>query len=222
LRLTQGTVTALVGPSGAGKSSVADLVTGLYEPTRGGVFIDGVDLRGVSPADWVRRVAVVSQDTMLFNDSLRENIRFGRPDASDADVEQAGRLAHLDDFVAALPLGYDTVVGERGFMLSGGQRQRVSLARALIRDAEVLILDEATSALDSETEQIVQATLEDARKNKILLVIAHRLSTIKDADTIVVLERGRVVEQGAHTELLARGGRYASLWAAQTATGLGA
>ena len=212
LELPRGSTVALVGPSGAGKSSIADLLVGLHEPSRGRVLVDGLDLRSIDLASWQQRIGVVSQDTFLFNLSLAGNIAFGTPGASGAQIQQAAQLAHAAGFIESLPDGYDTVVGERGFRLSGGQRQRIALARAILRDPDLLILDEATSALDSESERLVQQALEEAKQERTVLVIAHRLSTVVNVDQICVLERGLIVERGSHLELLARGGRYAGLW----------
>jgi subfamily B ATP-binding cassette protein MsbA len=215
-RIPRGTTTALVGPSGAGKSSVADLLLGLYEPTQGRILIDGLDLAHIDLGSWRARIGVVSQDTMLFNASVKENIRFGCPTASDEEIVQAAHAAHAAEFIEPLPDGYDTVIGERGFILSGGQRQRLALARALLRRPELLILDEATSALDSHSEKLIQATLESYHHAATQVVIAHRLSTIRSADQILVLNDGCIVESGTHQELLARQGMYAKLWESQT------
>jgi ATP-binding cassette subfamily B protein/subfamily B ATP-binding cassette protein MsbA len=212
LKLPKGTTMALVGQSGAGKSSIADLLVGLLKPSRGRVLIDELDLRSIDLASWQRRIGVVSQDTFLFNMSLADNIAFGTPDVKDAHIQHAAQLAHAAGFIEDLPDGYATVVGERGFRLSGGQRQRIALARALLRDPDLLILDEATSALDSESERLVQQALEEMRPKRTVLVIAHRLSTVVNVDQIVVLDRGRIVDRGSHLELLARGGHYSRLW----------
>ncbi|MEN9243675.1 MAG: ABC transporter ATP-binding protein [Gloeomargarita sp. DG02_5_bins_242] len=210
-----GQVTALVGASGAGKSSVADLLIGLYEPTAGQILVDGVDRRELALADWWAHLGVVSQDNFVFNATVRENIRFGRLDATDAEVERAAQAANAAEFIERLPDRYETLVGERGYRLSGGQRQRIALARAILRQPSILVLDEATSALDSESESLVQKALYEFQQNRTVLVIAHRLSTIRNADQILVLEHGRLVEQGNHRELLGQGGRYAHYWRLQ-------
>ncbi len=221
LSIEAGTTVALVGASGAGKTTVARLVLRFYDPTEGVVRIDGHDLRRVDLASLRAQTAWVSQDPLLFSGTIRENIRYGRLDATDEAIEAAARAAFADEFIRAFPKGYDTVVGERGVLLSGGQRQRISIARAILRDPKILVLDEATSALDAESEHWVQRALERLSKGRTTVVIAHRLSTIRAADRIVVLDRGRVVEQGRHEELLARGGLYARLVARQTEVGAG-
>jgi ATP-binding cassette subfamily B protein/subfamily B ATP-binding cassette protein MsbA len=203
---------ALVGPSGAGKSSVADLLVGLYTPTAGRVLIDDQDLNQLDLISWQQRLGVVSQDTFLINASLADNIGFGRPDASRAQIEAAAALAQASGFIETLPEGYDTLVGERGYRLSGGQRQRISLARAFLRNPELLILDEATSALDSHSERLVQEALERFEDGHTVLVIAHRLSTVVGADLICVMRNGQIAEQGTHNELLSRQGVYKDLW----------
>lgn len=213
--LPKGHTLALVGTSGAGKSSIADLLTGLYAPSGGRILIDKQDLAVIDLASWQQRLGVVSQDTFLFNATLAENIAFGCTEATRADVEAAATQAQAAGFIEDLPIGYDTLVGERGYRLSGGQRQRISLARAILRNPELLILDEATSALDSESERLVQQALEQYERQRTVLVIAHRLSTIVNADEILVLERGRIVEQGTHNELLIHGGVYSGLWRQQ-------
>jgi len=212
-----GTTTALVGPSGSGKSTIVKLALRLLDPQGGRVVIDGHDMRDVTQASLRREVALVPQDVALFNDTLRTNIAFARPDADEATIWAAAEAAELAAFIRALPDGMETRVGERGLKLSGGERQRVGLARALLADPCILILDEATSALDSRTEAAIQKTLRKAQAGRTTLVVAHRLSTIADADQILVLKAGRIVERGAHHELVARvGGEYAALWRKQT------
>ena len=208
LVVPRGSVVALVGPSGAGKSTLVDLLGRFHDPTAGRITVDGVELGEFSIATLRANLGVVSQDTVLFHDTVRANIAYGVPDASDADIERAGRAANAHDFVMDLPQGYDTVVGERGTQLSGGQRQRLAIARAILRDPPILVFDEATSALDSESERLVQAAIERLLKGRTVFVIAHRLSTVQRADQIVVLDGGRVVENGDHATLLARGGLY--------------
>lgn len=219
LTIPKGQTVALVGASGAGKSSIADVLVGLYAPTRGRILIDGTDLEELDLASWQQRLGVVSQDTFLFNASLAANIAFGCPGATPAAIEAAAAKAQAAGFIEALPEGYATVVGERGYRLSGGQRQRLSLARAILRQPELLILDEATSALDSQSERLVQQAIERFERQCTVLVIAHRLSTIVTADQICVLDQGRILERGRHKELLARGGRYAGLWGQQASHG---
>ncbi len=215
-RARPGTTVALVGPSGAGKTTLVRLSLRLIDPQAGAVSIDGVDLRDLKMAALRRAVALVPQDVALFNDTLEANIAFGRPVATPQEVVAAAAAAELSAFIEGLPDGMATKVGERGLKLSGGERQRVGLARALLADPRVLILDEATSALDSRTEAAIQDTLRRARKGRTTLVVAHRLSTIADADEILVLKKGRIVERGAHDALLAAGGEYATLWKRQT------
>jgi subfamily B ATP-binding cassette protein MsbA len=210
--LPAGTVCALVGPSGAGKSTFANLVPRFYEVASGRVTIDGIDVRAMRLADLRRHIALVSQEAVLFNDSVLANLLLGRAGASRAEVEQAARDAFAHDFITALPQGYDTVVGERGASLSGGQRQRLALARAFLRNAPILILDEATSALDSESEAAIQAALKKLMVGKTVLIIAHRFSTIRDATLILVFDQGRLVAQGAHAELYAGNALYKSLY----------
>lgn len=208
---------ALVGASGAGKSTLLNLVPRFYDATEGSVKIDGQDVRDVTLSSLRRSVALVSQELTLFDDTIRANIAYGRPEASQAEIENAARHAAAHDFIVALPQGYDTPVGENGVKLSGGQRQRVAIARAMLRDAPILLLDEATSALDSESERLIQMALGELMRGRTTLVIAHRLSTVIDADVIFVLDHGRLVEQGSHAELLARNGAYARLYATQFA-----
>jgi ATP-binding cassette subfamily B protein len=209
-----GTTLALVGETGSGKSTMASLVARLADPTAGRMTIDGVDLRDLRLATLARVVGVVSQETYLLHASVRENLRHARPDATDTEIEAAARRAQVHEVIAALPDGYDTVVGARGHRFSGGEKQRLAIARTLLRDPRVLVLDEATSALDTATERAVQAALDEARRGRTTITIAHRLSTVRHADRIVVLDAGRVVESGTHAELVSRGGRYAELVAA--------
>lgn len=210
--LPKGQMLALVGPSGAGKSSIADLLVGLYAPISGTITIDGTLLEELDLASWQQRLGVVSQDTFLFNATIADNIAFGTPGVTFSQIEAACRSAQASGFIEMLPHGYDTVVGERGYRLSGGQRQRLSLARAILRDPELLILDEATSALDSHSERLVQEAIDRFEQNNTVLVIAHRLSSIVKADQILVMEGGQIVQHGTHSNLLAEGGLYQELW----------
>src|SRR4051794_11591415 len=211
LEIPAGSRTAIVGETGAGKTTLGYLVARLYEPEQGRVTIDGVDVRDASFASLAAAVGVVSQETYLFHSSIRENLRFARPGATDEEVEDAARAARIHDLIASLPDGYDTVVGERGYRFSGGEKQRIAIARTILRNPPVLVLDEATSALDTETERQVQAALDRLAEGRTTIAIAHRLSTIRDADQIVVLDKGAIVERGTHEELLASGGRYSEL-----------
>jgi ATP-binding cassette subfamily B protein len=206
-----GTRTAIVGETGSGKTTLAYLVARLYEPQRGAVEIEGTDIREVTLASLAATVGLVSQETYLFHASIRENLRFARSDASDAEIEAAARAAQIHELIASLPEGYDTPVGERGYRFSGGEKQRIAIARTVLRNPPVLILDEATSALDTETERAVQLALDDLARGRTTIAIAHRLSTIREADQILVLDGGRLVERGTHEELVERGGRYAAL-----------
>jgi ATP-binding cassette, subfamily B, bacterial len=211
LEVPAGTRTAIVGETGSGKTTLGYLVARLYEPQEGRVTIDGVDIRDVSLASLAATVGVVSQETYLFHASVRENLRFARPEATDEEVEAAARTARIHDLVASLPQGYDTIVGERGYRFSGGEKQRMAIARTVLRNPPVLVLDEATSSLDTQTEYAVQAELERLAEGRTTITIAHRLSTIRDADQILVLDKGQIVERGTHEELLERGGAYAAL-----------
>jgi len=214
-----GQTVALVGPSGAGKSTLLNLIPRFYDVSSGRVLVGGVDIRDVTMASLRAQIALVSQETALFDETIRANIAYGRPGASEDEIFAAARLAAAHDFIAALPEGYETVIGENGVKLSGGQRQRIAIARAMLRNAPILLLDEATSALDTESERAVQEALHRLRAGRTTLVIAHRLSTVIDADCIHVLEQGRVVESGSHAELLARGGLYARLYGLQSGAG---
>ncbi len=214
-RVPPGGTLAIVGPSGSGKSTIARLLFRFYDVLSGAIRIDGQDLRAVTQASLRRAIGVVPQDTVLFNDSIRYNIAYGRPGAGDAEIEEAARHARIHDFVAALPDGYRTSVGERGLKLSGGEKQRVAIARVILKAPRILICDEATSALDTKTEQEIQANLDEISTGRTTLVIAHRLSTVVKADEILVLDQGRIVERGDHATLLARGGVYAAMWARQ-------
>ena len=208
-------VTAIVGPSGSGKTTVLNLVGRFYDPTSGRVTVDGTDLRQVDPRQWLEHIGLVTQEPFLFNSPIRENIRYGRLEATDAEIEEAARMANIHDDIVAFPSGYDTIAGERGMQMSGGQRQRICLARALVRDPAVLLLDEATSSLDSAAEREVQAAIERARAGRTVVVIAHRLSTILDADRIYVMVGGSVEASGTHDELLETSPTYRHLWYVQ-------
>jgi ABC-type transport system involved in Fe-S cluster assembly fused permease/ATPase subunit len=207
-----GRTVAIVGPSGAGKSTISRLLFRFYDVTGGRILIDGEDIRNVTQISLRAAIGMVPQDTVLFNDTIRYNIRYGRWDATDAEVEEAARLAQIDGFIRLAPRGYETEVGERGLKLSGGEKQRVAIARTILKAPPILLLDEATSALDSHTERDIQDELDRVSKNRTTLVIAHRLSTIVGADEILVLDQGVIVERGTHLELLAHGGLYASMW----------
>lgn len=217
LKIPAGSMVALVGESGGGKSTLTKLLPRFHDPTSGEVFWDGVDVRDAKISSLRRQIALVTQETVLFNDTVRHNVAYGKPDASQGEIEQAARIAFAHDFIMELPQGYETIVGERGIFLSGGQRQRLAIARSLLVDAPVLILDEATSALDAESERFVQKAIANLIRNRTTIVIAHRLSTIRRADTIVVMEAGRIVEAGRHSELLAKGGQYRRLYELQFA-----
>jgi ABC-type multidrug transport system fused ATPase/permease subunit len=216
LAVKAGQTVALVGPSGGGKSTLMDLLLRFHDPQRGAILVDGEDLREVKLADYRAHTAVVSQQPFLFNTTVRANIAYGKPGATDAEIEAAAKAANIHDFLVAQPLGYDMLAGERGSNLSGGQMQRITIARAILRDPAILFLDEATSALDSENEELVQRALDNLRHGRTSFVVAHRLSTIVDADLIVVLDHGRVLEVGNHEELLRRAGTYRRMYELQT------
>jgi ATP-binding cassette subfamily B protein len=215
LQIKPGQTVAIVGPSGAGKSTVFQLLLRFYDAQSGQIVLDGVDTRAMSLQALRQRVGIVPQDAVIFSTSALENIRYGRPDATDAEVRTAATAAFAHTFINALPQGYETFLGERGVRLSGGQRQRVAIARAMLKNPPLLLLDEATSALDAESERVVQEALESAMRDRTTLIIAHRLATVQKADLIVVLDHGRLVEQGTHAELVAQGGVYAGLAALQ-------
>jgi ATP-binding cassette, subfamily B, heavy metal transporter len=214
-RVPAGKTVAIVGSSGAGKSTVSRILFRFYDVASGSVKIDGQDIRDVRQASLRAAIGVVPQDTVLFNDTIYYNIAYGRPDASREEIEQAARLARIHDFIVALPQGYEATVGERGLKLSGGEKQRVAIARTILKNPRILLFDEATSALDTRTEQEIQRSLEEVSRGRTTVVIAHRLSTVINADEIVVLDHGRVVERGRHGELLARDGLYADMWRRQ-------
>ena len=217
LQIAAGTMVALVGESGGGKSTLTKLLPRFHDPTSGTVLWDGIDLREAKISSLRRQIALVTQETVLFNQTVRHNIAYGKPDATEAEIVEAAQIAFAHDFVQEMPKGYDTIVGERGLFLSGGQRQRLAIARAILVNAPVLILDEATSALDAESERLVQRAIANLVRNRTTIVIAHRLSTIRRADVIVVMEAGRIIEMGTHSELLARGGQYKKLYELQFA-----
>ncbi len=222
LHVRPGETVALVGPSGAGKSTVFQLLLRFHDPVAGRILLDGVDLRAMARADFRQAIALVPQDPVIFAASARDNIRFGRPRASDAEVEAAAKAAAAHGFITALPDGWDTHLGERGVMLSGGQRQRIAIARAILRDAPVLLLDEATSALDAESERAVQQAVQALARGRTTLIVAHRLATVKRADRILVFDAGRIVAVGTHDALVAEGGLYARLARLQFTDGLAA
>ena len=210
-----GKTVAVVGPSGSGKSTLARLMFRFYDVGSGRIAIDGQDIRSVTQKSLREAIGIVPQDTVLFNDTVEYNIAYGRTGASRSEVEGAARSAHIHNFIASTPKGYETIVGERGLKLSGGEKQRVAIARTLLKNPPIMIFDEATSALDSANERAIQAELQSAARNRTALVIAHRLSTVVDAHQILVMEEGRIVERGGHAELVARAGRYAEMWQLQ-------
>ena len=219
LDIQAGQSIALVGQTGSGKSTLIKLLLRFYEPTQGCVYLDGIDLSDIALSDLRQSIGLVSQDVFLFHGSVRENIAYGKPEASDSAITEAARSAEAHEFIMSLDAGYDTIIGERGQKLSGGQRQRISIARAMLKDPPVLILDEATSSVDNETEAAIQRSMKRIAQGRTTLVIAHRLSTIVDSDRIYVLDKGRIVEQGNHASLMAAGGTYATLWRVQTGLG---
>ena len=217
LKIKAGTMVALVGESGGGKSTLTKLLPRFHDPSSGAVLWDGIDLRDGTLESLRRHIALVTQETVLFNDTVKHNIAYGKPDATDVQIEEASLIAFAHDFIREMPDGYDTIVGERGIFLSGGQRQRLAIARAILVNAPVLILDEATSALDAESERLVQQAIANLVRNRTTIVIAHRLSTVRRADVIVVMEAGRIIEMGTHSELLAKNGQYRKLYELQFA-----
>jgi ATP-binding cassette subfamily B protein len=214
-KVAAGRKIAIVGPSGAGKSTISRILFRFYDVDDGYVTIDGQKIEDITQDSLRAAIGIVPQDTVLFNDTIRYNIKYGRPSATNEEVEEAARLASIDKFIAKLPDGFETMVGERGLKLSGGEKQRVAIARAILKQPRILLFDEATSALDSHTEKEIQASLAEVSRNRTTLVIAHRLSTVVDADEIIVLDNGRIQERGRHHELLEQGGQYADMWARQ-------
>jgi subfamily B ATP-binding cassette protein MsbA len=218
LEIKKGSILAIVGPSGAGKTTLVDLVPRFYDPKKGRVIIDGTDIKEVTFSSLRRQIGIVTQETILFNDTIRGNIAYVKPDATQKEIEEAAGLAHAHEFINSMPLGYDTVIGDRGTRLSGGERQRLAIARALLKNPPILILDEATSQLDSESERLVQEALDRLIKGRTVFVIAHRLSTVRSADKIIVLNEGVLIEEGSHEELLKKDGLYRKLYSIQGGT----
>jgi len=212
INIPKGNVLALVGSSGAGKTTIADLIPRFFDVTEGCISLDGIDIRQISVKNLRSLMGIVTQDTILFNDTIRNNISYGLPDAELQEIKNASEAANALEFINALPDGFDTIIGEKGTRLSGGQRQRLSIARAILKNPEILILDEATSALDTESERKVQGAIDNLVKDRTVIVIAHRLSTITKADRIIVLDKGEIVESGTHEELLSKNGKYSKLY----------